>query len=79
MNNFKEICFSSKRIFWTLNFAIDIFVVLAIGFLFKFEINEIFIQLIIAIIGTIASIWIFGGYDKFKSIYLDKKKRKLDL
>ncbi len=76
MKSFNEFYISSERIFWTVNFAFAIMIVLLIGFTFNFGINEIFIQLGIAIAMTFLLVWILGGYKKIKSNYLARKANK---
>lgn len=76
MKSFNEFYISTERIFWAVNFAIAIMIVLLIGFTFNFGINEIFIQLGIAIAMTFLLVWILGGYKKIKSNYLERKANR---
>ena len=74
MKKFNEFYISSNRIFWAVNFATAILVVLLIGFLFDFEANEILIQMAIAIAMTFVLVWVLGGYNLIKSNYLKRQK-----
>lgn len=74
MKKFNEFYISSDRIFWAVNFATAILVVLLIGFLFDFEANEILIQMAIAIAMTFVLVWVLGGYNLIKSNYLKRQK-----
>jgi hypothetical protein len=76
MKSFNEFYIRSERIFWAVNFAFAIMIVLLIGFTFNFGINEIFIQLGIAIAMTFLLVWILGGYKKIKSNYLERKSNR---
>lgn len=73
MKKFNEFYISSALIFFAINFATAILVVLLIGFIFDFNLNEILIQMAIAEVMTLILIWILGGY---KQISLNYKKRQ---
>lgn len=67
MKSFNEFYLRSERIFWAVNLAFAILIVLIIGFTFNFSISEIFIQLAIAVTMTFLLVWILGGYKKIRS------------
>jgi|GEM_PF-2332909 len=76
MSTFNQFYISSSRVFWAINFAFAILVVLLIGFVFNFEAREILIQLLIAIVMTIALIRFLGGFKKIKAGYLKRQMKK---
>ena len=77
INNLFDFYFSSKIIFWILNFVFDILLVSFTSLFFKLDLTEIIIQLGILFPMTILSISVLGGYNKIKLRYLEGKKEKL--
>jgi len=76
MKSFNGFYISSGRVFWTVNFAFSILIVLFIGFVFNFEAREILIQLLIAISMTVVLIRLLGGFKKIKRDYLKRQLKR---
>lgn len=76
MKKFNDFYISSNRIFWAINFGTAILIVILIGFLFNFKLNEILIQMAIAIVMTFLLIWILGGYSQIRLNYIKRQNKK---
>lgn len=76
IKKFNDFYISSNRIFWAINFGTAILIVILIGFLFNFKLNEILIQMAIAIVMTFLLIWILGGYSQIRLNYIKRQNKK---
>ena len=76
MKSFNDFYISTERIFWAINVASVILIVLLIGFIFNFELREILIQLGLGITTTFVLVWILGGYNKIKNDYIQRQTKQ---
>jgi hypothetical protein len=69
MKRFNKLWLSTQRIFWAINIGFAILSAILAGFIFNFDLHEIWIQMGISISMLFPLVWIVGGYKKLKSTY----------
>ncbi len=67
MKNFNKFWTSSLKVFWAVNIGFAILSAMIVGFIFKLEQREIWIQMGITVTMLFPLIWMIGGYTKLKS------------